>query len=102
MDASASYLKIITTALEEHPHLDAVERGSVAYTDAADDLADSLYRLCVEFGASFNAFKRAVLSEVPQRDTGGEEGEAPLLAGAGAHSELFVLALELMRDDSEL
>ena len=102
MNENQIYLEIVTAAMSEHPHLDAVERGSGAYTDAADDLADSLYRLCVEFGVDFNAFKRAVLAEVPQRDTGAEDSEAPLLAGAGRHSALVVLALELMRDDSDL
>lgn len=96
------YLDIVTTALAEHPELGRAARGSVAYTDSADDLGDSLYRLCVEFGVGFNAFKRAVLAEVPQRDTGDEEGDSPLLGGAGAHAELVVLALELMRDDSDL
>ncbi|MEZ6195281.1 MAG: hypothetical protein R3F20_06100 [Planctomycetota bacterium] len=105
MSREETYASIIEAAIAEHPELRAVRRGSVAYTDAADALADSLYRLCIEFGASFNEFKRDVLALVPQRREQAEGGEEsapahPIVRGLGRHAELVILALELMRDDS--
>lgn len=106
MSAHDVHAAILDAAFAEHGDL-PTEVGTLAFTEAAESISDALYRLCVEFGVSFNTFKQAVLDEIPNRQRAASVARSasaakPLLDGARVHAELAVLALELMRDDSDL
>ena len=81
--------------------------GDPGFTELAEALSDDLYRLCIEFGVEFNAFKHRVLDEVLNRsrlhagDENVDRGEHPsaLLSPAQDNLPMLVFALELMRDD---
>ncbi len=75
------------------------------FTEASEELGDHLYRLCIEFGVSFNLFKAAVMGEALRRSRSRitSAGEAPqppsFLDPIASHVPLIILALELMRED---
>ena len=104
MSHTNAYAEILGQAVDLSRPLPAADRPEFA--EAAEALADDLYRLCIEFGVSFNEFKKAVLDEVADRTRmlaaarGQDAGAASLLREVQSHTPLIILALELMREDS--
>ncbi|MCB9833613.1 MAG: hypothetical protein H6807_14180 [Planctomycetes bacterium] len=89
------------------PEAARFQAGEPGFTELAEVLADDLYRLCVEFGVEFNAFKARLLDEVLNRSrVHGADPKADrpeilpgILGPASGNLPMLVFALELMRDD---
>ncbi|MEE9394820.1 MAG: hypothetical protein V3W41_20215 [Planctomycetota bacterium] len=103
MTEAMVYTAILEQALKEQQPLPSGP-GDAVWTETAEALGDSLYRLCIEFGVPFNTFRSKILSEVPQPESGPDASESlgRLLAETEPHGELVIMALELMREDTDI
>ncbi len=107
MRQEEKYLTILDQAFS--PEFEGLNAGDPGFTEIAETLSNELYRLSIEFGVSFNAFKARVMQEVLDHsrsscsDLESDQGKAvaPLLAPARANLAILVFAFELMRDDAE-
>lgn len=101
MRIEAPIVEILRQALGTVPP-DAA-RSRPGYAEAAENLADEIYRLCIEFGVPFNDLKSTVLDAVVERGRSRGRASAPSipdeLEGFGAQLPLLIFALELMRED---
>ncbi len=104
MSHHAVYREILiqaTAAVPEAPQAS----NAPGFTEASEELGDHLYRLCIEFGVSFNIFKAAVMGEALRRSrsriaSAGDSPQVPsFLDPIASQVPLIILALELMRED---
>ena len=102
MQQQRVFAAIIEQALAPLPQ--DLRSGTEGFTNAAEQVADDLYRLCIEFGVDYNEFKPKVLDEVlhrsrQRRPTGAQGRRKSYLDAFESRLPVVVFALELMRED---
>ena len=104
MKYEKTYLAILEQAFS--PELAGLHAGAPGFAVIAETLANDLYRLCIEFGVSFNDFKARVLREALDHSRLQEKEDncpiTPLLMPARANLPILVYAFEYMPNDTEL
>ncbi len=105
MRKEQTYLAILNQAFS--PEFKGLNAGDPGFPEIAKTLANDIYRLCIEFGVSFNEFKALVMQKVLDRPRlRGTDSErigpvAPLLVPVQVNIPILVFALELMPEDEE-